>query len=431
MLSNKLNIVLLTGSNPYNNAGIIAYDMFKSLKNEGHNVLLLTRNYDVKFEVNMKSIYGKQESNIRDFIYKVHNRLKIRKTDPVFCMQSIDEISNYIPTKKILKKIPFKPDVFIYLFPHRFLNAKNLYELSLKTSSIICVIPADMAQFTGGCHYTNECTRFKYQCGCCPGLYSKKVNDITNSNLIHKKKYYSQTQLYTLTNTWTSKYITQSSIFINKPNFFINDVVNEITYSPGNKEESKKIFNIPINKNVIFFGATAVNEKRKGFSYLVDAINKLYNELKENEKEEIVIAIAGKITTDISSLFPFKVFTLGHLTHDQLIHAFRMADVFVSPSIQDTGPMMVLQSLMCGTPVVAFEMGNSVDYIINNLTGFSAPLYDTKKLKEGIKILLMKKEEEKILISKYCRDFAVKTASLKSFERDFVNIYFEFKSLKN
>ena len=106
-----------------------------------------------------------------------------------------------------------------------------------------------------------------------------------------------------------------------------------------------------------------------------------------------------------------------------------MADIFVSPSIQDTGPMMVLQSLMCGTPVVSFELGNSIDYIVNYKTGFRAPIYNTEKLMEGLKYFLSTTEKENIIISNECRNLAVEKASYKSFEHDFIQAYNNFISM--
>ena len=411
-----MNIVLLTGSNPFINAGIVGYDMYKSIKNDGHSVILLTRDYDPRLENGMFSVYGKLETYILTIIYKVKHKLKVqRKTDPSYCMHSLDEIENYIPTTKILKLIDFKTDLFIYLFPHRFLNAKNLYELNKQTGVPICVIPVDMAQFTGGCHYTNECEGFTQQCGKCPGLYSDEEKDQSFQNFMFKKKYISKTNLYTHSNTWTSTFIKRSAILSGKPSYSCHIPINSETYCPGNKDEAKKFFAIPPQKEIIFFGATSVNEKRKGFSYLLDALNLLYEDLDVNKRDQIGIAIAGNDTPKIINSIPFKTYSLGHLSHDQLPKAYQMADLFVSPSIQDAGPMMVVQSMMCGTPVVAFEMGNAFDYIIDNETGYRVPLYDTHGLMQSMRTILTKTADDKIWMSGRCRDVAVSKSSYKAF----------------
>ena len=105
-----------------------------------------------------------------------------------------------------------------------------------------------------------------------------------------------------------------------------------------------------------------------------------------------------------------------------------MADVFVSPSIQDAGPMMVAQSMMCGTPVVAFEMGNAVDYIQNGKTGYSVSLGDSKKLEEGIRKVLLKTTDEKELMARQCRELALSKSSYKAFEKDLINCFLKYKN---
>ena len=427
-----MNIVLLTGSNPFNNAGIVAYDMFKSLRNNGHSIILITPNSDVRLESGMYSIYGKFETYIRTFVYRVKFKFLVkRKTDPTYCMHSLDEIENYIPTTKIIKLISFKTDLFIYLFPHRFLNAKNLYELNKQTGVPICVMPVDMAQFTGGCHYTNGCEGFKEQCGNCPGLYSHEEKDLSFRNLMFKKKYISKTNLFTTSGAWTSTFIKQSAIFSGKQNYPSHITINSETYRPGNKEQAKNYFAVPSHKKIIFFGATSIREKRKGFSYLLDALNLLYEDLDVKKRNQIGIAIAGNATSNIVNDIPFDIYSLGHLSHDHLAKAFQMADLFISPSIQDAGPMMVVQSMMCGTPVVAFEMGNAFDYIIDNETGFRVPLYNTLGLMQGMREILMKTVDERMLMSVQCRDLAVSKSSYKAFEQTLIFNFNNFINFNN
>ena len=47
----------------------------------------------------------------------------------------------------------------------------------------------DMWPFTGGCHYSLECDKYKIGCGNCPQLNSNKSFDLTKYVLNRKKKY--------------------------------------------------------------------------------------------------------------------------------------------------------------------------------------------------------------------------------------------------
>jgi hypothetical protein len=50
-----------------------------------------------------------------------------------------------------------------------FLSLKNIYQLSALGKPIVWTLH-DMWAFTGGCHYSSDCVRFKEVCGFCPYL---------------------------------------------------------------------------------------------------------------------------------------------------------------------------------------------------------------------------------------------------------------------
>jgi glycosyltransferase involved in cell wall biosynthesis len=329
----------------------------------------------------------------------------------------------YFPTKKILSKIPSNTDLFLYVHPHHFLSSRNLYELNKQTDAPIFNIPVDMAAFTGGCHYANECTRYKLECGCCPGLYSNKRYDESYKTLNYKRKYISQTEIYLLTNEWTLRQAKQSSLYSNKLCLNLDIVINENLFKPLDKIAMRGKYNMPSSKSLILFGAVSVNEKRKGLNYLQDALRKLQEEMSEKEKNNTAVVVMGNLQENIKDSILFETLVLGYIQPEYLPEIYSMADVYVSPSIQDAGPMMVAQSMMCGTPVVAFEMGNAEDFIIDGKTGYKAPLYNTDELKNGIKLLINSTKEEKKQMNENCRNIALSKSSYAVFSDRIMEIF--------
>ena len=61
---------------------------------------------------------------------------------------------------------------------------------------------------------------------------------------------------------------------------------------------------------------------------------------------------------------------LGHVDHRKLVFFYNMADVLVLPSDTEGIPMVVLESLSCGTPVVASRVGGIPDIIKHGMNGF-------------------------------------------------------------
>jgi glycosyltransferase involved in cell wall biosynthesis len=61
---------------------------------------------------------------------------------------------------------------------------------------------------------------------------------------------------------------------------------------------------------------------------------------------------------------------------ERLRAAYSAADVFAIPSLQDNLPNTILESMACGTPVVAFATGGITEAVSDGHTGLLAPTGD-------------------------------------------------------
>jgi len=75
------------------------------------------------------------------------------------------------------------------------------------------------------------------------------------------------------------------------------------------------------------------------------------------------------------------IHSLGYVnSDDQLSDIYSAADIFVLPSLEDNLPNTMLESMSCGTPVVAFDVGGMKDLIRDDVTGKLVPYKDTEAL---------------------------------------------------
>lgn len=426
-----MKILIISNQNPFKVSGIIALYLYQGFKDKNHDTKLLIKDYvkhDNKEIIALETLSGELIRRIYNKIKKFRNKAtklinrKIKR-DPNYYMLDLDETVEYFKTEAIIKKINFQPDVIIYLFPVKFLNAKNLYELNQITGAPIYWYMPDMVPFTGGCHYAWDCNGYKNICGNCPGIYSNDANDITFKNLKFKEKYFEKTNLKIVAGSeFAYNQAKSSTLFKNKSISKILGSVDHDIFAHVAKTEGKKKYNIPNNKKVIFFGATTIIEKRKGMKYLVDSLNIL----KQNNKipYDILLLVAGNNFDKLENLLPFETRYLGLLeNNEQLASAFQAADVFVCPSIEDSGPMMINDAIMCGTPVVSFEMGVAFDLIINGKTGYMAKLYDSNALAEGIEKILNLDPVEYDSMTENCRRLAIEEFSVNSQTSKFINLF--------
>jgi glycosyltransferase involved in cell wall biosynthesis len=102
-----------------------------------------------------------------------------------------------------------------------------------------------------------------------------------------------------------------------------------------------------------------------------------------------VIAPVSKPSKGIGKLAP----TLDRLNDDiSLSLVYAAADVFIAPSVQDNLPNTVMESLACGTPWVAFDIGGMCDMIGHQQNGYLAKPFDIDDLAKGI-IWVLEDEE--------------------------------------
>ncbi len=407
-----MNILILSSPNPYKSAGIVAKDMLVYLRSLPNvDIKLITQGWIKQKDIDIMSVDSFYRHYLKKILRKsknVFNRLTKNKKsniDKNYYILQPDLTKDYYSTETFLKKLPFTPDVIIVLFMPKFLNFKNLYELNKNTGALILLYMMDMAPMTGGCHYAWNCKGYTKTCGNCPGLFSDKLEDQSYLNWKFKKGYIEKTKIIPIAATeWQYKQLQESTLFSNSNYHKILLPINDGLFSPADKEEVRKSIKLPIYKKIILFAAMNIGEKRKGFSELVECLRILKDRSDRIWASDILLVITGIEQDNYKSLFPFDYLAMGSgLSHEEIAKLFQAADLFVCPSIEDSGPMMINQSIMCGTPVVSFEMGVALDLVITGKTGYRAKLGDSSDLANGIKYIMDLDVQSYREISENCR----------------------------
>jgi glycosyltransferase involved in cell wall biosynthesis len=316
--------------------------------------------------------------------------------------------TDLITTNQVIRNLPFKPDVILTYWTKFAFNQKLVYELSdYYTAPVICIM-MDMAPFTGGCHYAFRCKNYFNNCGKCPAIKSKTQNDVSYKTWLFKKKYIEKTNLTIIACTSTLlNQANNSSLFKNLKKEKLLLSVNERIFIPGNKLSARESFNIPKEKKIIFFGASSIQEERKGMSYFIKSLQYLsLISNKSYKNEDVFLLIAGNNIGEIQ--FPFEYKHVGYLSsQEELAKAYQACDLFACPSIEDSGPLMINQAIMSGRPVVAFEMGVAPDLVKCGETGYLAKLYNIKDFSKGLNNILELDNNNWQLMSNTCRKLGI------------------------
>lgn len=345
----------------------------------------------------------------------------IVRADPDYYFFNPQESISFSNVEGILPLLPYTPDIIMIHWVSGFVNTKTIYEIQKRTHAKIFWLMLDMAPMTGGCHYAWECKGYQKRCGNCPAIHSQSSRDISSMNLLIKQEYLRKIQ---------PVIIAPSDELYNqckKSTLFKKSIIHKILlpldlneFYPGHKNELRERYTILPRKKVICFRSDNPNQRRKGFYYILKCLDCLY---KLNIRN-IHVAIIGNISESDKRkiVFPYTIFSSIN-NNRELGDIYRLSDVFLCASIQDSGPMMINESIASGLPVVSFPVGVTKDLIIDEKTGFIAQMKDSRDLAKKVQRVFSMNAHSYNEITKFCRKLAVEKLGFHPVMKQYEQIF--------
>ena len=383
----------------------VAIDIHKGMKKAGVQSRIgvaekNSRNDDV-IQIYTSTHRWQRTIRRRLFYYTVGRRIK--KTS----WFNVDIDFAGLSASRILSAVGEKPDFIFVHFAADFLTPQLLYELHRLTRAPVVWILVDLMPLTGGCHYAFDCRKYETECSACPLLHSTKRKDWAFFNWQQRLRYFEKMDLTIVTCcSWLTQIAQQSRLVANKPIFQIMLPVDPELYKPGDKDLARQKLGLPLDKTILYFGAHSLTDPRKGVRHVLDALLILFED--EKLRHQLFVTFAGRNGEELEMdlELPFK--NLGFLKgRRDVATAYQACDIFISPSIQDAGPLMVNQAIMSGTPVVAFDVGVAQDLVISGKTGYRAIPESSQDLAMGIKRICKMSKREYNKLEKNCRKLAL------------------------
>lgn len=279
------------------------------------------------------------------------------------------------------------PDAICLHWVGNFLNSRLVRSLYDHYQRPIVWVMADQEPMTGGCHYSFDCQGYKDRCGRCPQLKSTEANDYSRKTWLKKKEYLADLPICFVAPTgWGVERLKQSSLFRDHRVEVIPYPVDTSIFRPIDRRIARDLLHLPQDKKIVFFGSTYLEDSRKGMKLLVEALEDLAGMI---DRDRVFLHLAGLGGKQFIDALPFEGKYSGHF-HDQitLALAYQSADIFLCPSLEDAGPMMIPEAMLCGTPVVAFDAGGAPDLIETMKNGYLAKYADAHDLARGVYAIL-------------------------------------------
>jgi glycosyltransferase involved in cell wall biosynthesis len=410
-------ILVISSVSPSVGPAIIASQYYDALREKGLEVDLLLKEPECDHPEYLHVVRaGLDKSLLNRMKKKLKRRFDImQKQEKGYFFFYKKETHPPIPSSRVVRQIKKPYDLVLIVFWQGMLSFESIERIYDKLHCQIHFMGVDYSQMSGGCHFTGSCQNYKTGCGCCPAFHSNDGNDFTAWNVQFRKRVYDKVKPIIYGNQYQMKFYRESYL-LKEARCEINSsaIINTDVFKPLDNRFLRKKYGIPEDKkSLIFFACQILNDERKGMRYLIDALNSLCENLQE-KASEVLVLMAGRDFEQIRELIPFEAKGLGYVPMDTLPEIFSMSTMFVCPSVNDAGPMMVGQSLCCATPVVGFDMGSVKQLVKNQGTGVCVPLRDSQALAEGMEQIIKMSEEDYKTMSSRSREVALKNCSYEA-----------------
>jgi glycosyltransferase involved in cell wall biosynthesis len=299
-----------------------------------------------------------------------------------------------------------------------FVDFRSFFR-SVPRRSLLVWTLHDPIPFAGGCHYYGVCRRFNDGCGACPELGSSNVSDLSREIWQRKKTAYSYIpdgRLHLVTpSRWLADEARQSKLLGRFPVSVIPYGLDTEVFCPRNREAAREALGMPRDARVILFAAASVRDRRKGFTMLGEALAPL--------PADAGIQLVSVGSNPASPNIRLPNLSLGFIQNDRILSlVYSAADLYVTPTLDDNLPNTVMESMSCGTPVVAFEVGGVPDMVRNGVSGFVVPKGDTVALRQAI-LRVLDNPTLRAELAANCRRIALEEYDFMIQARRYLDLY--------
>ena len=279
--------------------------------------------------------------------------------------------------------------IHLHWVNHSFLNPKHLAELAKLNKPIVWTFH-DSNAFTGGCHVRYTCDHFEKQCGNCPVLVDANPEDISHKIWKQKNAAYKQLEFQIIApSSWMKNSVLRSSLMQGKQVTVIPNTLETAIFHPQNQQQAREKLGLSANKFIFLTGfMPSKKDSHKGAAYLLESLELLAAK-RSIKAENIELVVFGNRNTEDIPAFPFKTTFLGTISNDEKLTAcYAAADAFLIPSLEDNLPYTVMESLACGTPVIAFTTGGIPDMVRHQYNGFLADYRSSQSFCDGMEWMI-------------------------------------------
>lgn len=277
------------------------------------------------------------------------------------------------------------PDIIhIHNIHGYFLNYRVLFDYLSQCGKPVVWTVHDCWLYTGHCYYYSYagCDKWQTGCGNCPqrkDFPASLVFDRSKRNFEDKKAAFTSMPRDKFVIVPVSDWIKteMSKSFLSEYRFRVihNGINTDIFNVCPDKEVIEKY---GLKGKRIFLGVASIWSRKKGLDDFMQ-LSKLLND------DEVIVLVGMK--EEEKKKLPRNIIGISRTENiHQLAQLYSVADAFVNPTWQDNYPTVNLEAISCGTPVVTYRTGGSVEAVTDS-TGLIVEQGNVKGLLEAVRAI--------------------------------------------
>ena len=157
-------------------------------------------------------------------------------------------------------------------------------------------------------------------------------------------------------------------------------------FRPQDKQKCRQELGLPQDKKIVLIVAKGASSNPwKGGNYAQWAINAL-----KADSRAFFVDLGGNTNRSENGLK-----TVGFTANNEVLAKYySAADMLLYPSLADNCPLVILEAMACGLPIVTFHTGGIPELVEHKINGYIAGYKDSEELKKGLNYMIDLPDQE-------------------------------------
>lgn len=322
-------------------------------------------------------------------------------------------------TRRFVKQVKeLNPDVIhIHNIHGYFLNYKILFDFLAKSGIPVVWTIHDCWLYTGHCYYYSFVGCNKWQTGCHHCSQKREfpaswLFDRSRQNFIDKKEAFTQLATDQLTIVPVSEWIMgeMRQSFLKEYRFqVIHNGINTDVFTVCDSIRVRTRYGLG-NKHILL-GIASIWSREKGWFDFMELAKLLRN-------DEVIVLVGVK--PEAKKQLPANIVGIARTENvGQLAELYSAADAFINPTWQDNYPTVNLEAIACGTPVITYRTGGSIEAVTEK-TGLVIDQGDVEGLLNAFRMVVRRGKE---YYEKQCREYALTHFRKEDRYQEYLDLY--------